>query len=204
MKRAVKQGYESYTSIASSSIGAKLGEQYISELNTAINVLNDDINAFSGFNTPIEQLKGDIAEYWHSDTFNINAKLNNSQLKTLVDRSHDYASADITSNWGDKFGLKYLRNGTETARAQSISHFERFCKYKYESGKTGLNIEDFLKERGYESSDILNDPIYSGQIRIIPPNQLKEATEYLKDKIAKERLIRPEQVERYKETLDLL
>ena len=204
MERAVKQGYESYTNIIGGDIGAKLGEQYISELNTAINVLNDDINAFSGFNTPIEQLKGDIAEYWHSDTFNINAKLNNSQFKTLVDRSHDYASADITSNWGDKFGLKYLRNGTETARAQSISHFERFCKYKYESGKTDLNIEDFLKERGYESSDILNDPIYSGQIRIIPANQLKEATEYLKYKIAKERLIRPEQVERYKETLDLL
>ena len=100
MERAVKQGYESYTNIIGGDIGAKLGEQYISELNTAINVLNDDINAFSGFNTPIEQLKGDIAEYWHSDTFNINAKLNNSQFKTLVDRSHDYASADITSNWG--------------------------------------------------------------------------------------------------------
>lgn len=204
MERAVKQGYESYTNIVGGSIGAKLGEEYISELNSAINILNDDINVFSGYNTPIEQLKGDIAEFWHSDTFNINAKLNDSNFKTLVDRSHNYASADITSNWGDKFGLKYLRNGTETAKAQSISHFERFCKYKYESGKTDLTIEDFLNERGYNSADILNDPIYSGQIRIIPADQLKEAIEYLKWKIAKEKLIRPEQVERYQETLDLL
>ena len=63
MESAVKQGYESYTNIIGGDIGAKLGERYISELNTAIDILNDDINAFSGFNTPADKLKGDIAKY---------------------------------------------------------------------------------------------------------------------------------------------
>lgn len=204
MEHAAKQGYKSYVNLLGGSLGAQYGDNYVLDINKAINVLNEDINAFCGYNTPIGQLKGDIAEFWHSDTFNINAKLNGSGFHTLVDRSHDYASADITSNWGKGFGLKYLRNGTETAKAQSISHFERFCRYKSESGKTELNIEEFLKERGYDIADLQNEPIYGGQIRIIPADQFKEAVGYLKWKIAKEKLARPEQVGRYQETLDLL
>ena len=158
MERAVKQGYESYTNIVGGSIGAKLGEEYISELNSAINILNDDINVFSGYNTPIEQLKGDIAEFWHSDTFNINAKLNDSNFKTLVDRSHNYASADITSIWGDKFGLKYLRNGTETAKCDRC---EKTDTVEDEGSATGhievideAEIDSFLSKN---KIDKLND-----------------------------------------------
>ena len=50
----------------------------------------------------------------------------------------------------------------------------------------------------------MNDPIYSGQIRIIPRDQLEEATQYLERMIKTEAARRPEQVYRYQETLDLL
>jgi hypothetical protein len=51
---------------------------------------------------------------------------------------------------------------------------------------------------------MLNDPIYKGQIRVIPKDQLEEATAWLQRKILEESSIRPEQVERYKETLKML
>ena len=51
---------------------------------------------------------------------------------------------------------------------------------------------------------MLNDAVYSGQIRVIPADQLTEATKWLERKIAEEGSKRPEQVERYRETLKLL
>lgn len=50
----------------------------------------------------------------------------------------------------------------------------------------------------------MNVPIYKGQIRIIPRDQLEEATKYLERIIRTEAVRRPEQVFRYQETLDML
>lgn len=61
----------------------------------AIEILNQDINQFSGYRTNDYQLKGDIAEFWHGDTFNIRAAVNDSNLKATIYRSHDYTSPDI-------------------------------------------------------------------------------------------------------------
>lgn len=65
-------------------------------------------------------------------------------------------------------------------------------------------MEKFLADRHYTSEDVLNDPIYEGQVRLIPADQLKAATTWLQEKIVKEATIRPEQVKRYQDTLDLL
>lgn len=66
-------------------------------------------------------------------------------------------------------------------------------------------MDDFLRSRGYDNAEsVLNDPIYSGQIRIIPRDQLEEATQYLERMIKTEAARRPEQVYRYQETLNKL
>ena len=68
-----------------------------------------------------------------------------------------------------------------------------------------MTFEDFLKQRNIDPNDVLKyDPIYNGQIRIIPKDQLEEAITYLKIKIAKESGRRPEQVARLQETLNKL
>jgi hypothetical protein len=144
---SMKEGYYSFIHNSMSQLGSQQADTYISNINTAIDALNEDINAFNGFNTSVGQLKGDIAEFWHSDTFNINAALNDSRFKTVVDRSHGFASADITSNWGDRFGLKYYRNAQASADAQATSYFERYCEYKVISGRADLTFDEFLKER---------------------------------------------------------
>ena len=201
----IKRGYYSAIENMSSQYGSVQADTYISNIDTAINTFNEDINYFEGFATDIGQLKGDIFEFGESDTFNIYAALNDSKFKTVVDRSHDFASSDITSNWGDSFGLKNLRNAQASAKAQSTSYFERYCEYKATSGHTDLTFEDFLRERNIEPIDVLkHESIYNGQIRIIPKDQLEEAIAYLKLKIAKEAGNRPEQVARLQETLDKL
>jgi hypothetical protein len=199
------RGYNAAIQNSTTQYAGQQAEQYIGNINSAIDTLNNDINVFKGFETGVGQLKGDVAEFWHSDTFNINAALNDSKFRTIVDRSHDFASADITSNWGESFGLKYLRNAQASADAQSTSYFERYCEYKAVSGRADLTFEDFLTERNINPDDVFRfDPIYNGQTRIIPSDQLKEAITYLKNKIAKEAENRPEQVTRLRETLDKL
>lgn len=195
-----KEGYEFYTENTEAYIGAADAEKYVKDVEKAISQLEKDLNSFKGYNTPIDKLKGDAAEFWHADTFNIKAALNNSQSKATVDRSHDIASPDISSNYGDSYGLKYYYSGAASAKAQSISVFERFNEYRAKGGKETL--EEFLKNRNYDSASVLHDPIYSGQIRIIPTDQIEEATKWLERKIASE--ARPEQVKRYRDTLNLL
>jgi hypothetical protein len=199
-----EHGYEDGCLSTGSNIAASMGESYVRDVATVIANLEKDINGFAGYNTPTDKLKGDIAEFWHSGTFNTNSTVKGADVNTTVNRSHDYASADITSDFGMKYGLKYYSDGQKSANAQSASFFERFSKYKSESGRTDLSFLDYLKEKGIDDESVMYDPIYSGQVRIIPVDQWKEAVEYLKWKIAKESLTRPEQVYRYQETLNNL
>lgn len=203
-----EDGYNSFCCNTDSYVAARLGEDYVKNVADIISDLESDINSFNGFKTPTDNLKGDIAEFWHSGTFNIDAAVKGSKSQTFVDRSHDFASADITSNFGIKYGLKYYADGRKSADAQSISYFERYSKYKSQSGRTDLSFLDFLRERGIDDESVMYDPIYSGQVRVIPADQLKEAISYLKTKIAAEMLKdgpnRFEQIARYQDTLNNL
>lgn len=204
MENWAEQGYKYvYQNIAAID-GAIIGDQYVKSVVEAIDNLNKDINQFAGYQTGNGQLQGDVAEFWHGDTFNIRAAARGYDFNVTVNRSRGYASPDIKSDWGENYGLKYYKNAAASANAQSTSHFQRLCEYRYSSGRSELTISEFLSERGFENADILNDPIYSGQMRLIPVEQYDAAVEYLKYKIAKEALTRPEQVERYKNTLEML
>lgn len=197
------EGYSFFEKSSGSYTAAAMGDAYVCNVIDAIDTLHNDLNAFNGFQTKPDALKGDIAEFWHSGTFNINAIIKDSGSRTTVDRSHDLASADVTSNFGEVFGLKYYKTGADSAKQQAKSVFERFKEYQSQGGKDSL--EKFLSERGFNNTDtILNDPIYSGQLRVIPKDQLEEATAWLQRKILEEGSKRSEQVARYQETLKLL
>ncbi len=177
--------------------------QWINSVQQEIDTLFSDLNSFEGFKTDPSKLQGDIAEFFHAGTFNINSALNRSDHRAYVDRSHDFASPDISTNFGDKYGLKYYKDGAASAKAQAKSIFERYKEYQAKGGTDSL--EKFLVDRGYDNIDtILNDPIYSGQMRLIPKGQLEDAIAWLEKKIAKESANRPDQVKRYEETLKLL
>lgn len=198
-----EEGYTYFAKNASAYAAATMSDSYVASVNDEINKLVQDLNSLEGFKTASNVLKGDVAEFWHTGTFNIDSALKGSSNRAFVDRSHDFASTDISTNFGDKYGLKYYSDGQASAKAQAVSVFQRFKEYQSHGGTD--NLEDFLRSRGYDNAEsVLNDPIYSGQIRIIPRDQLEEATQYLERMIKTEAARRPEQVYRYQETLDLL
>ena len=199
-----KDGYRASCKNADSYVAARLGDGYVNEVQDSITRLERSINAFEGYHTPTSQLKGDIFELGHSGSFDIDAAKNASGYRTWVNRSHDFASADISSNFGKEFGLKCYSNGANSAKAQATSYFERYSEYKSVSGRTELSFLDYLKEKGIDDESVMHDSIYSGQTRIIPADQLKEAKEFLRWKIAKEGANRPELVKKYQDTLDNL
>lgn len=196
------EGYNFFVKQTGAQAATYHASQYVQNINHEINELYKHLNSFNNFKTDVNKLKGDVAEFWHSGTFNVNAAVNDVDSRTSVERSHDFASADINSNFGELFGLKYYKNGVASAQQQAKSIFERFNEYKAKGGSDSL--ESFLQERGFTDDTVLSDPIYAGQVRIIPKDQLETACEWLKQKIEKESITRPEQVERYKETLKML
>lgn len=196
------EGYDFFAEHTSGFSGAYSGSEYVSQVNAAIEKTRTDLNDFSGFRTDPSKLKGDIAEFWHAGSFNADAAANNSEICLTIDRSHEFASADLTSSDATPFGLKFYRTGVESAKQQAKSVFERFREYKAGGGTDSL--DKFLADRGYLDASVLNDPVYKGQVRVIPKDQYQDAVAWLQKKIEKEAVSRPEQVARYKETLALL
>ena len=199
---AFEEGYAFFEKQAGVRYAGYEGGVYVDQVDVEIAKLIHDLNAFEGFKTKPDALKGDIAEFWHANTFNINATARDTANRAFVDRSHDFASADISSNFEKLFGLKYYKTGADSAKQQAKSVFERFNEYKSAGGKDTLNV--FLEKRGFTDDSVLHDPIYSGQVRVIPADQLKEACAWLRQKIATESTIRPEQMDRYQDTLRML
>lgn len=195
-------GYRFFEKNASIAVGTHAGNDYIDSIQKEIHSLKEDINSFTGYKTDANRLKGDIAEFWHAGTFNIDAVKKDSQHRVIVDRSHGLGSADISSNYAQSYGLKYYADGAASAKQQAKSIFERYKEYQFSGGTK--NLEEYLKENNISDNVVLSDPLYSGQIRVIPKNQIEEAKNWLERKIAKEAAVRPDQVKRYQETLDLL
>jgi hypothetical protein len=198
-----ENGYSFFRSSAAAFSGADSSGAFVESVDAEIDKLIRDLNSMEGFRTATDKLKGDAFEFWHAGTFNVNAALHESTSRVAVDRSHDLGSVDISSNFGTRFGLKDYSDGVLSAKAQAMSVFQRFKEYQSHGGQSSL--DEYLAKNGYTDFDtILNDPIYSGQVRVIPKGQLEEAALWLRRMIATESSRRPEQVKRYEETLALL
>ena len=200
-----REGYDFFAKNVGNNYGMAKGSQYIDSVELEIDSLIRNLNSFQGYDTAIDKLKGDIAEFWHSGTHNIDAVAKGVGARSYVDRSQDFASADISTNWGEVYGSKYYKSAAESAKAQAKTYYERFI-----SQKTIEVFEEFLKDRGYNDTEIqkilLNQhqTVYEGQTKIIPSDQLDDAITWLEQKIAKEKISRPDQVQRYQNVLDSL
>ncbi len=195
------EGSIALSDILSAIYGGTSGTAYRGNVIAERDKLVEALNSFAGTGRKIDTLKGDIAEYWHHGTFNLNAVQQGSKHRVFLPRSNEFASPDILSNFGKTFGSKYYQNGEASAKQQAKSIFERFNEYRAKGGKD--SIEVFLHDRNYELCNI-NDPMYIDQVRIIPSDQIEEARSWLNRMIKIESARRPEQAERYRETLKML
>ena len=167
-----KTGWKTFQESVSTLQGANNSDEYINNILSEIDNLQQNLDSLKGFCTPKEQLKGDVAEFWHNGTFNINAALNRSEFRTKVVRSQEFASVDISSNWKQNYGLKYYKNAAMTAKAQSIDYWEYFHKYGYDKK---MDFFTFLEQRGVSPEEgVKHLSIYFGQQRIVPSDQYKK------------------------------
>ena len=202
IKKFFFEGYNFFEKSIGPQLSANVTASYVNDISDeVINFIKNLNNNYKGYETNSNQLKGNIAESWHSGTFNINAVARSSTNRTFVLQSNDFASVDIGTNFGHNYGLKYYKTGVDSANQQAKSIFEKFKEYQAHGGKDDL--EKFLSNRGLSATDI-NNALYSGQYRIIPKEQLEDAIKFLEQKIAKESVTRPELVEKYYETLKML
>ncbi|MBE5831114.1 MAG: hypothetical protein E7306_05175 [Butyrivibrio sp.] len=195
------EGSIALSDMLSAIFGGQEGIAYRGNVIAERDKLIEALNSFAGTGRRIDTLKGDIAEYWHAGTFNLNAVQRGSSHRVFVPRSNDFASPDILSNFGKTFGSKYYKTGEASAKQQAKSIYERFTEYRAKGGKD--SVEVFLHDRNYELCNV-NDPMYIDQIRIIPSDQIEEARSWLNRMIKIESARRPEQAERYRETLKML
>ena len=180
---AFREGYDYIKDNAGDYVAANRGEDvaaYVDTVENEIQNLLDDLNAFDGTGKGINFLKGDVAEFWHADTYNVDAAINKSSHRMSVPRSNELGSVDVQAEFdSSQYSLKYYKDGEASAKAQATSMFEA--------------------SHGAQGSKA--DPLYDGQYRLIPKEQISDAEEWLKRKIAEESVKRPEQAARYEDTL---
>lgn len=181
-----KNGWEYSVKFLNAQYSAVMGSEYIAEIEAGIAKLEADINASAGSSLGTAQEAGYLAEKWASDTFNINAKANKSAYSSEVVGSNAFASVDVTTNWGENASLKYYKTGSESAKAQATTMIDSYKKYCSKSKNVNpQSFAEYMRERGYDpnTQDAILSSVYEGQIRIIPVDQLSEATAYLEGRI---------------------
>lgn len=198
-RSSFQDGYSFFEKNIGVMDGAHGASRYVSGVEEEIDSFAKKLNDFGAKRrkSGADKLQGDVAEYWHAHTFNIEAKAAESPHHAEALRSNRLASVDIKTNFGEDYGLKYWKTGEESGREQATTVYERFKKSGMDS------LEDFLNKKKLEGKDP-NLSLYQGQGRIVPSDQLSEATEHLKKRYNKEAYNRPEQAAKYQETLDRL
>ena len=168
---------------SAASNSAFLQTDYIQGVSNAINDLKVSMNSAYGSARGTAQEAGFAAEKWVSGTFNIDAAAKESGFSAETVGSHTLGSVDISTNYGEEASLKYYQSGSASAKAQAETLIEAYRNYA--RGKTNpMSLQEYMDSHGYDyetQSKLL--PLYDGQTRIIPANQLSEAKALLEGRI---------------------
>lgn len=187
----IKDGFEFFTLHSTAS---QAGKHYISDwlepIQKAIDETVDNLNSFTDSKKTIETLSGDIMEFFHAGTANIDAASKGLTADFYVPRSTDFGSPDILrKSTGEAWQVKYYRNGVESAKAQTVTY-----KEAVNNPSTTTGAQEALK-KGIVNE---NDSVYAEMGRLVPKGHLEEGKEFVSRRIAKNESTRPELLERDK------
>lgn len=170
IKSEVHQGWDFAAKIAGADVAARIGNEYVVEVEQAIEELTRQIVKLKS-NQREAVLGGYIAEYWHAGTFNVNAVAAGSSHRAWVDEAarQAYGSIDIDTNFGKAYSSKYMATPEDSAIQQAL----------------------FSRETG--------QPKYHGQERLVPSDHLEAAKLTASRRAAYNETVRPEISESYRE-----
>lgn len=180
-----KDGWDAAVNWAGSAYAATMSSELVANVGTAINNFKVDMNAAYGSARGIAQEAGFAAEKWMADTFNIDAAARGSTYSAKTVNSHGLGSTDVTTNYSEQVSLKYYSTAQGSAHAQAETLIEAYRDY-YVQAKNPMSLQEYMDSHGYDyetQSKLL--PLYDDQTRIIPTDQMEEATAYLQGRITK-------------------
>ena len=187
----LERGWNYVQGLEGAQIADFVGHVYIEKVTEAIEKMEQAINSYAGSQKGVPQLGGEIAEEWIAGTFNIRAVAAESAHRAVVEKSLEHASVDISTNFGEEYSLKYLKNADQSVKAQAKNVIQNYHEYlrqaKANGTKSPMTFEEYLTRYGY--SDNLEDllmSVYKGQGRIIPSDQFEDGLRKLRQLIATE------------------
>ncbi len=181
-----KEGWEHSVEFLGAQYSAAMSSEYIANVEAELATFKTDINAAAGSARGTAQEAGFLAEKWASDTFNINAVANGSDYRAEVVGSNEFGSVDVATNYGENASLKYYKDASSSASAQAKTILESYKDYCAKTTKSEPpTLAEYMNERGYDpqTQEALLASVYEGQTRIIPADQMAEATQYLQGRI---------------------
>ena len=126
-----------------------------------------------------------MAEYFHEGTLNISAKVLRTAAAANAEDTPEsrliFGGADISTSWGEDYGLKYYDNAYKSAMAQA-EPLENFYQ-KHLKKHPDTSRSEFLSEKGLDSNTDFTQSKYVGQTLLVPSDQLQDAQESLRRKI---------------------
>lgn len=182
-----QDGWDNSVDYVGAQYSAAMSSEYIASLQEAITQLESDMNAAAGSARGTAQEAGLLAERWATDTFNIDAIASGSTDRAYVVGSNELGSVDVATTYGENASLKYYQSANASAQQQAIDLLSRYYEYCNNSNNP-KSFADYINDNGYdpETMDELMasvTPLYNGQTRIIPADQLDAAVAYLEGRI---------------------
>ena len=189
-RNTFKDGADFYAKEIGAFVGGEhtrlANADYLKNVQQEIDNLSEAINKYADNGNP--QLKGLVAEAWHTYTFNIDAAAKQSVNRAVQVESNTLGSVDVSTSWGEDYSLKYYKSGSDSAIAQGHSLEYAYQKYIHNL-REGASIptrEEYLAMSGIDPKTDMALCMYEGQARLIPSDQIQDAIEALNKKIVKE------------------
>ncbi|MBR2553552.1 MAG: hypothetical protein IKE94_01710 [Aeriscardovia sp.] len=182
-----EDGWNNSKEYVGAQYSAVVSSEYVANVQTAITQMGENMNSAMGSARGTAQEAGYLAEQWAADTFNINSIASGSAERANVVGSNELGSVDVTTTYGEQASLKYYADASSSAQAQAQDLLSRYYQYCSKS-KNPKTFPEYMNDLGYDP-DTMDElmasltPVYDGQTRIIPADQLQEATAYLQGRI---------------------
>lgn len=162
--------------------GAGRGIEYTQNVQQAVDKLTQDLIKNAQQNTAKNSkiLGGDLAEFWHADTFNIDAVIKQKSVGADIPRVNTLGSADVVLATGEDVQLKYYATAQQSVNKQRTSYL---AHYKQQHHGSVEGFDNWFKENAPKgaSADTIIYP--EDMIKLIPSDQLQDAKSYLVKKI---------------------
>lgn len=182
----VREGYEFFLQHAPGIVVGDATEDWIAVISEQLQYTIDNLESFEGSAKGIDFLSGDLMEFYHAGTANVDAAVKGLEADFFVPRTTEFGSPDIVRlSTGEQWQVKYGATAELSAKYQVITYGEAARKGSVHAAK--------LLESGAVSE---HDSVYYGMGQIIPEGQLPDAKTYIKHRMEGNAVKRPELVAR--------